>query len=82
MESVNAHISLIKQKFHLSNERIQKLYDADADFQSLCADYFLCIKLLKQYEGEPGEKQTLKKEYAEISKDLEKELREFITHAK
>ena len=82
MESVNAHIALIIQKFHLNNESIQKLYDTDPDFQSLCADYFLCIKLLKEYEGGAGEKQVLIKEYADISKDLEKELYDFISHSK
>ena len=80
MESVNAHLSLVKEKFGPFSGRIQELYDTDADFQSLCADYFLCMKFLRQYEAADGKKNVLR-EYVDISKALEKELYDFINQA-
>ena len=82
MESVNAHLSLIKEKFELFSRKVQELYDSDPDFQSLCADYYLCMKFLKQYEAAKGDKSSVLKEYVDISKVLEKEVYDFIRRAK
>ena len=75
MESVNAHLALIKEKFQRFGGKIQELYDTDPDFQSLCADYFLCMNFLKRHEKQSG----LLQEYVELSEVLETDIYMFVT---
>ncbi|HYK45134.1 MAG TPA: hypothetical protein VEV83_08200 [Parafilimonas sp.] len=77
MESVNAHLALIKEKFQNLSGKIQELYDTDPDFQSLCADYFLCMKFLNRHEKQSG----LLQEYVELSQVLETDIYMFVSQA-
>ena len=77
MESVNAHLALIKDKFQPLSGKIQELYDTDPDFQSLCADYFLCMKFLSRHESQSG----LLQEYIELSEVLETDIYMFVSQA-
>jgi len=54
------------------------LYDTDPDFQSLCEDYFLCMKFLREHQNDRDEKAGLIKEYVDLSKVLEKDLCDFM----
>ena len=77
MESVNAHLALIKEKFQPFSGKIQELYDTDPDFQSLCADYFLCMKFLSRHENQSG----LLQEYVELREVLETDIYMFVSQA-
>jgi hypothetical protein len=57
--------------------KIQELYDTDPDFQSLCADYFLCMKFLTRHENQSG----LLQEYVELSEVLETDIYMFVSQA-
>ena len=52
----------------------EKLYRMDPDFKSLCADLFLCSKMIHDFEIEISEKQHALIEYRDIVTELEKEL--------
>ena len=78
MESLDAQLRAVKQKFPEQGDRIEQLYESDEDFRALCADYVLCIRQLVEIEKEFSEKEHAMKEYKIIRKELEKELHEFI----
>jgi len=78
MESLDAQLRAVKQKFPEQGDRIEQLYESDEDFRALCADYVLCIRQLVEIEKEFSEKEHSMKEYKIIRKELEKELHEFI----
>ena len=78
MESLDAQLRAVKQKFPEQGDRIEQLYESDEDFRALCADYVLCIRQLVEIEKEFSEKEHSIKEYKIIRKELEKELHEFI----
>ena len=78
MESLDAQLRAVKQKFPEQGDRIEQLYESDEDFRALCADYVLCIRQLVEIEKEFSEKEHSMKEYKNIRKELEKELHEFI----
>ena len=78
MESLDAQLRAVKQKFPEQGDRIEQLYESDEDFRALCADYVLCMRQLVEIEKEFSEKEHSMKEYKNIRKELEKELHEFI----
>jgi len=78
MESLNAQLRAVKQKFPEQGDRIEQLYESDEDFRALCADYVLCMRQLVEIEKEFSEKEHSMKEYKNIRKELEKELHDFI----
>ena len=78
MESLDAQLRAVKQKFPEQGDRIEQLYESDEDFRALCADYVLCMRQLVEIEKEFSEKEHAMKEYKNIRKELEKELHEFI----
>jgi hypothetical protein len=78
MESLHSELLYITDKFPGQSGKIAELYKNDSDFRALCEDYFLCIKILRQYQNEFGEKQNVIKEYEDTSKDLERELQDFL----
>ena len=78
MESLDAQLRAVKQKFPEQGDRIEQLYESDEDFRALCADYVLCIRQLVEIEKEFSEKEHSMKEYKNIRKELERELHDFI----
>ncbi|HYK44134.1 MAG TPA: hypothetical protein VEV83_03135 [Parafilimonas sp.] len=78
MESLNAQLRAVKQKFPEQGDRIEQLYEVDEDFRALCADYVLCMRQLVEIEKEFSEKEHSMKEYKNIRRELEKELHDFI----
>jgi len=78
MESLDAQLRAVKQKFPEQGDRIEQLYESDDDFRALCADYVLCMRQLVEIEKEFSEKEHSMKEYKNIRKELERELHDFI----
>jgi hypothetical protein len=79
MNALQTELGLIKNKFPDHKSVIDNLYRSDPDFKSLCADLFLCTKMIQDFELEIAEKQHALTEYREIVKDLESELCMVIT---
>lgn len=74
MTTLQTELGLVKTRFPSFNSIIDLLYRNDSDFKSLCADLFLCSKMMQDFENEIAEKQKALAEYLDIVKDLEKEL--------
>jgi len=74
MNALQSELGLIKSRFPDHKSAIDYLYRNDNDFKSLCADLFLCTKMIHDFELEISEKQHALVEYREIVKDLETEL--------
>jgi len=74
MNAIPSELALIKNRFPDHKSVIEDLYKTDSDFKSLCADLFLCSKMIDDFEVEVTEKQHAIFEYREIIKELEKEL--------
>jgi hypothetical protein len=74
MNKLQTELGLVKTRFPSYNAIIDLLYRNDSDFKSLCADLFLCSKMMQDFEEEIVEKQKALTEYRDIVKDLEKEL--------
>ena len=83
MSALQTELSLVKSRFPGYLSVIDDLYRHDTDFKSLCADLFLCTKMIQEFELEIAEKQHALLEYQEIIKELESELNMVIksTHA-
>jgi hypothetical protein len=71
---LQSELGLVKIRFPSQHFLIDELYRKDPDFKSLCADLFLCTKMIHDFELEIEEKQHALAEYREIVKDLENEL--------
>jgi hypothetical protein len=78
MNTLQTELGLVKTRFPTHQSVIELLYRKDADFKSLCADLFLCSKMIHDFECEISEKQHTLCEYRDIVKDLENELCMFI----
>jgi archaellum component FlaC len=74
MNALQTELGLIKNRFPAYKSVIEDLYRMDSDFKSLCADLFLCSKMIQDFEVEITEKQHALVEYREIVKELENEL--------
>jgi hypothetical protein len=74
MNSLQTELGLVKNRFPNHTSVIDELYRNDTDFKSLCADLFLCSKMMHEFELEIAEKQHALAEYQEIVKELESEL--------
>ena len=74
MNALQTELGLIKNRFPEYKSVIDTLYRNDSDFKSLCADLFLCSKMIQEFESEIAEKQHALIEYREIVKELESEL--------
>jgi hypothetical protein len=82
MNTLQTELGLVKARFPAHKSIIEELYRSDSDFKSLCADLFLCSKMIHDFEEEIAEKQHALIEYREIVKDLEQELSTAIRSAK
>lgn len=71
---LQSELGLVKSRFPAHQSAIEKLYRKDPDFKSLCADLFLCSKMIHDFEIEISEKQHALIEYMDIVTELEKEL--------
>lgn len=74
MNMLQTELGLVKAKFPSHKSVIEDLYRSDTDFRSLCADLFLCSKMIHDFEDEIAEKQHALIEYREIVLELEQEL--------
>ena len=73
-----AEIALVSQIFPQYTDKIQELYVSDADFRSLCADYFLCKSNLAEFKKKLAERKDSIHDYEEVTSELEKELFHFL----
>lgn len=71
---LQSELGLVKSRFPAQHSIIDKLYRKDPDFKSLCADLFLCSKMIHDFEIEISEKQHALIEYRDIVDELEKEI--------
>jgi hypothetical protein len=71
---LQSELGLVKSRFPTHISAIENLYGTDPDFKSLCADLFLCSKMIRDFEVEISEKQNALVEYRDIVIELEKEL--------
>lgn len=78
MKSVEELLEEVKKKFPRQGIRIEELFQQDADFRSLCRDYFTCIQTLKKYRKLSYEEEEAIKDYQSALGDLENELYDFI----
>ncbi len=81
MNTLQSELGLVKSRFPAHESAIDRLYRKDPDFKSLCADLFLCSKMIHDFEIEISEKQHALVEYRDIVKELEMELSLVIENA-
>ena len=81
MNTLHTELGLVKTMFPGHKSVIEDLYRSDSDFKSLCADLFLCSKMIHDFEIEISEKQHALVEYRDIVKELEMELSLVIENA-
>jgi len=81
MNTLQSELGLVKSRFPTHESAIDRLYRKDPDFKSLCADLFLCSKMIHDFEIEISEKQHALVEYRDIVKELEMELSLVIENA-
>jgi archaellum component FlaC len=74
MNSLQTELGLVKTRFPSQKATIEDLYRSDSDFKSLCADLFLCSRMIQEFQEEISEKQHALDEYRDIVKELETEL--------
>ena len=82
MNTLLSELGLVKTRFPAHKTVIEELYRSDSDFKSLCADLFLCSKMIQEFECEIAEKQHALVEYRDIVKELEEELSMVIKSAR
>jgi hypothetical protein len=82
MNGLQTELGLVKTKFPEYKTVIEDLYRSDPDFKSLCADLFLCSKMIHDFEEEIVEKQHALVEYRDIVMELEQELSMIIKSVK
>jgi hypothetical protein len=81
MNILQSELGLVKSRFPTHESAIDRLYRKDPDFKSLCADLFLCSKMIHDFEIEISEKQHALIEYRDIVRELESELSLVIENA-
>lgn len=75
---MNAELMCMFEKFPGLREKILSLYEKDDEFQTLCFDYFLCIRSLTQWETNLKKDEKFIYEYSELKRTLESELLQYI----
>jgi len=71
---INAELICMFEKFPGLREKIQSLYENNDEFQTLCFDYFLCLRSLTQWETNLKKDEKFIHEYSELKRNLESEL--------
>ena len=74
----NSMMHMIEQKFPRQSQRIYQLYEENADFRSLCNDYFTCMQILRKFKRSLVEEGKSVEEYEKVQTELEKELYDFL----
>jgi hypothetical protein len=75
---LKTELGLIKERFSFNKIWIEELYSQDAEFKSLCADYFLCDQTIRKIKHEIEDMKITLDEYQEALDDLEKEINSWI----
>jgi hypothetical protein len=75
---LQTELGLIKERFSTSIKTVEELYTRDAEFKSLCADYFLCDQTIRKMEHEMEEMESILREYKDALNDLEKEISSWV----
>jgi hypothetical protein len=75
---MKAELICLVDNFPGLREKILSLYERNEDFQTLCFDYFLCLKSLDQWETNRQKDEKFVQEYTDLKKTLEVELLQFI----
>lgn len=78
MKSEREILDLIKKRFPRQDSKIMQLYEQDADFRSLCLDYFSSLQDLHKYKKLSEVEEQSVKEYQNVLTELEKELYDFL----
>jgi hypothetical protein len=71
-------LSAILLRFPEYNTLIANQVKDNEDFESLCADYELCMNMLNSVKQESEQTHSKLAEYLEIKKELEKEILNYL----
>lgn len=63
-------------------ETIKMLYQVDEDFKILCDDYLTSKTSFEQFKEKTEEDKLLKQEYKQLSRNLEKEILQYVSKRK
>ena len=63
-------------------ETIKMLYEVDEDFKTLCDDYARSKTSFEEFKDKSLETKKMKLEYKRLSRDLEKEILEYVVKRK
>ena|SRR6478672_8080154 len=75
---MKAELVCMVERFPNLKETIISLYQRNEEFQTLCFDYFLCLKSLEQWVTNMQKDEKFVLEYSELRKTLETELFQYI----
>ena len=75
---MKAELNCMVEKFPGLSVKILALYKTNEHFQTLCSDYFLCLKSLDQWVERLRKDEKFVEEYFELEKVLEAELLQYI----
>jgi hypothetical protein len=75
---MDTKLEAILQRFPEYNETILQRIKENEDFESLCADYELCVDMLKALEKDAVQKHSKLEEYLEIKVELEQEVLKYL----
>jgi len=78
MNELTEILKVVKEKFPGQSARIDKLYEENEDFRSLCLDYFSSLLELKNFYTSSEESNRSIEDYKNVIEDLEKEFGNFI----
>ena len=83
---VNIH-TMIPNTLNISQfaeyiETIKMLYEVDEDFKTLCDDYSRSKTSFEEFKDKSLETKQMKLEYKRLSRDLEKEILEYVAKRK
>ena len=74
---VTTHKAIVLRFPEFSEIILNQIKEND-DFESLCSDYELCMKMLASLEKEAESKNFKLEEYMEIKKELEQEVLKYL----
>lgn len=78
-----ARLLPVLERFPEERAALQRLFQANSSFQSLCDDYRDCLAALRHWEqSDSGEAPAMVKIYVELLGELEQEVRQFLEDSK
>jgi hypothetical protein len=78
MDALNVHLAVLQNMFPSRKEQVEKLYRQNADFRSICDDYFSCIGFIQKFKKEFADQLETINEYETVRDSLEKEMQDFM----